>query len=95
MRKTLKNITAATLITASVAAAPAVFAATSNDNAQAKGQMMQGHDQMGGDMGMKQDSQMPMMKMMSQMNEMMATCNQMMQTQMKKSANPKGSADKG
>lgn len=81
---------------ASVAAAPALFAATSSGNAQNAGQetgqmgpMMhgQGHSQMGGRLGMKHDGQMPMMKMMRQMNgmkgqmsEMMATCNQMMQT---------------
>ncbi len=44
---------------------------------------------------MKHGDQMPKMKMMSQMNEMMATCNIMRQCQLKKSAHPKGSTDKG
>ncbi len=32
MRNTMKNVTAATLVTASVVLAPALFAATPNDN---------------------------------------------------------------
>ena len=106
MRKTLKHLTAATLVAASFAASPALFAATQGDKTtdsgsmgqmmqgQDKGQMMQGHNSMGQGKGMMGDGQMPMMKMMTQMNEMMATCNKMMQTKMEKSSSSKGSAEK-
>lgn len=94
MRKTVKTIVAASLI----AATPAVFAATQGDVTKTEptdntGRMMQDDSGMGHDMGMK-NGDMPMMKMMSQMNEMMATCNKMMQSKMEKSANSKGSANK-
>ncbi|MDA3920075.1 MAG: hypothetical protein PF501_05275 [Salinisphaera sp.] len=97
MRKTLKHLTAATLVAASFAASPALFAATQGDkptDSGSMGQMMQGHNGMGQGKGMMGDGQMPMMKMMTQMNEMMATCNKMMQTTMEKSNSSKGSAEK-
>lgn len=98
MHNTMKNMTATMLLTASVVLSPALFAATPNDNTAQDGgdmgQMMQRQSQTGG-MGMNQGDQMPMMTMMSQMNEMMATCNKMMQGQMDSSTHPKGSADKG
>lgn len=98
MRNIIKKIATTTFIATFIVQAPTAFAATpSHNNAQDPkdmGQMMQGHSQMGG-MGMQKGGQMPMMKMMAQMNEMMATCNKMMKAQMGKSAHPKGNTDKG
>ncbi|GAB3683697.1 hypothetical protein [Salinisphaera aquimarina] len=106
MRKTLKHLTAATLVAASFAASPALFAATQGDKTtnsgsmgqmmqgHDKGQMMQGHNSMGQGKGMMNNGQMPMMQMMTQMNDMMANCNDMMQTKMEKSGSDKGSAEK-
>ena len=41
------------------------------------------------------DGNMPMMKMMGQMNDMMETCNKMMQSKMENMNGPDGSTDKG
>lgn len=88
MRKTVKTI----IITGIIAAAPAVFAATHNDNA-ARSESM---GQMGNGMGMMGDgNMMPMMAMMTQMNDMMETCNKMMQGMMSDSASPDTDADNG
>lgn len=85
MRMKVKTLMAASLI----AAAPAVFAATQSNATETApnnkiGEMMQDDSGMDHSNGMK-NGDMPMMKMMSQMNEMMETCNTMMQTKMEKS----------
>lgn len=107
MRKSMKTLIATSLIAASVATAPAVFAAAQSDNAKDPGQMghmmqgrsqMQGQGQMGNGMGMmNKGNKMPMMQMMTQMNQMMATCNEMMQGMLKNHQGKKSGpgSDKG
>lgn len=111
MRKSMKTLLATGIIAASVAGAPAVFAATQSDNTQDAGQMdhkmqgrsqMQEQGQMGNGMGMMNNgnmngNMMPMMQMMTQMNQMMANCNQMMQGMMSNHHGPKSGSgsDKG
>ena len=95
MRTTVKTIIAAALI----AGAPAVFAATPGDDTQSApadnmGQMMQDDSEKGHGMGMN-NKDMPMMKMMTRMNDMMETCNKMMQSKMENMNGPDGSTDKG
>ena len=95
MRTTVKTIIAAALI----AGAPAVLAATPGDDTQSApadnmGQMMQDDSEKGHGMGMK-NKDMPMMKMMTRMNDMMETCNKMMQSKMENMNGPDGSTDKG
>ncbi|WP_111747183.1 hypothetical protein [Salinisphaera orenii] len=96
MRTTVKTIIAAALI----ASVPAVFAATQGDDPKPAsegnmGHMMQGQEGKGHGMGMMGDGNMPMMKMMGQMNDMMETCNKMMQSKMENMNGPDGSTDKG
>jgi hypothetical protein len=96
MRTTVKTIIAAALI----AGGPAVFAATQGDDPKPAsegnmGHMMQGQEGKGHGMGMRGDGNMPMMKMMGQMNDMMETCNKMMQSKMENMDGPNGSTDKG
>ena len=96
MRTTVKTIIAAALI----AGGPAVFAATQGDDPKPAsegnmGHMMQGQDGKSHGMGMMGDGNMPMMKMMGQMNDMMETCNKMMQSKMENMNGPDGSTDKG
>lgn len=85
MRKTVKTI----IITGIIAAAPAVFAATHNDNAASSESM----GQMGNGMGMMGDGNM--MPMMAQMNDMMKTCNKMMQGMMDDSDDAEADAGNG
>ena len=96
MRTKVKTIIAAALI----ASVPAVFAATQGDgtksaSADNMGHMMQGQDGKSHGMGMMGDGNMPMMKMMGRMNDMMETCNKMMQRKMGNMDGPDGSTDKG
>src|SRR5699024_3837714 len=105
MRKPLKIFAVATLIAASVAVATAAFAAMPGDNDPGAGQtaqMMQGQSHMGGGMmqgqghmgqGMMGNAPMPMMQMMTGMNQMMRNCNQMMEIMMNKSGSHTGSAN--
>ena len=58
------------------------------------GQMMQDDSEKGHGMGMN-NKDMPMMKMMTRMNDMMETCNKMMQSKMENMNGPDGSTDKG
>ena len=96
MRTTVKTIIAAALI----AGGPAVFAATQGDDPKPAsegnmGHMMQGQEGKGHGMGMMGDGNMPMMKMMGQMNDMMETCNKMMQSKMENMDGTDGSTDQG
>ena len=96
MRTTVKTIIAAALI----AGGPAVFAATQGDDPKPAsegnmGHMMQGQEGKGHGMGMRGDGNMPMMKMMGQMNDMMETCNKMMQSKMENMDGTDGSTDQG
>ena len=96
MRTTVKTIIAAALI----AGVPAVFAATQgvdtkSTSADEMGHMMQGQEGKGHGMGMMGDGNMPMMKMMGQMNDMMETCNKMMQSKMENMDGTDGSTDQG
>ena len=84
MLKTVKTVIA----TGIIVAAPAVFAATQNDNAASSESMGQ-MGQMDNGMGNMHDGNM--MPMMARMNDMMETCNKMMQGMMKNS----GSQDSG
>ncbi|WP_111748532.1 hypothetical protein [Salinisphaera orenii] len=95
MRTKVKTIVVASLI----AASPAVFAAGQGNankpnSADNKGQMMQGQGKMD-HQGMMNNGKMPMKQMMSQMNEMMATCNKMMQRRMEKTDSTASNTDKG
>lgn len=95
MRKFTNIFATASIIVVSMAAAPTLLAAPRNSNAKdtaPMSRMMQGQDQKGsgtgmmGGMGtMKNGGNMPMMKMMAEMNQMMSNCNQMMQQKMDKS----------
>lgn len=83
MNNTLKTFIAASMIAISATAAPALFAATQSNSTNSSGQMdrmMQGKSQMDGRMNMMgKSNMMPMMQMMTEMNQMMANCNGMME----------------
>jgi len=95
MRMRVTTLVAASLI----AASPVVFAAA-QDNASGTApaekmhRMMQDDSGMGHGMGMN-NGDMPMKQMMTQMNEMMETCNKMMQSEMTDMNSADGSTDKG
>jgi hypothetical protein len=93
MTRLTKAVTIA-LALAGLAASPFAFAQDKPDARQPEPpasqqdmQDMMGGKQEDGGMGM-----MPMMKMMTQMNEMMGTCNKMMQAMMSQTD---GAADEG
>ncbi|MCO6442055.1 MAG: hypothetical protein J5I81_13485, partial [Nitrococcus mobilis] len=73
-----RKILLTTVMLATLAGAPALWAGATSSNGSEEGMSMKGKDGMlSGQM-----ENMPMMRLMSQMNEMLENCNQMRKTMM-------------